>query len=280
MSHRSRIALCLSGQMRTYRECYANLKRFVLDPLHPDIFVHTWRNSGCTNKMDEILARRYNRFIRRFTAFEFPESEVTYEELEILYAPRKAVIEEFVDSYTNELAGIRVPEVLKQKEPKHYRGSLPMFYKMKQCNELRRTYEKEHDFQYDIVIRLRPDLMFEEPIPPYVFEERGILHYEQGSPSPLSNHINFNDKFAISCPEFMDYYSGAWNFLPEYWQEPLGDGSWEKHRVGERLMMYHMSRAPFAAKMFHMKCPMHRPAPVIKRQGPLGPVLRLIERFS
>ena len=41
-----KIALCLSGQMRSFRECYENLKKNVIDILHPDIFVYTSKNVG------------------------------------------------------------------------------------------------------------------------------------------------------------------------------------------------------------------------------------------
>lgn len=265
-----RVALCISGQMRTFRQCHRGLKKHVLDPLNPDVFVHTWSNSGYTHHLKQLMEE-----MGRVGEFEVAEERVTYETLDDLYAPSKAVIEDFDPSYTYELEGKSVPESLKQAEPNHCKGALPMYFKIKRCNDLKSTWEQEHNFKYDLVIRLRPDLMFQESIPAEVIEQRDILWYEEGGGNPS---YQFNDKFALSNSEFMDYYTSVWDHLDEYWREPLGDGTPKKYRVGERLMMHHMSQATFPTRLFKMRCRLHRVEPAFKHGGFVGFLRKIVSR--
>src|SRR6267154_192419 len=123
-----RIALCLSGQMRAYRLCHNSLKQYLLDPLQPDIFIHTWSNSGLA-----LPTRESGTCV---------EEVITYDSLEILYHPKAAIIDEFRESYADEMCGIRVPQALKSVEPRHYKSTMPMFYKIFACNALKSAHEK------------------------------------------------------------------------------------------------------------------------------------------
>ena len=251
-----RSAVCLSGQMRTYRICYENLCRYILEPYSPDVFIHTWKNTGVTHHIEDLIPR--SSFNRQYIV---EDNEVTYEGLDKLYSPKLCVIEEFVEGYTEELDGRRVPKILKEKESKHYKGSLPMFYKMKKCNELKQEWENRRDFIYDIVIRLRPDLMIKERIPKEVCEDSNTLWY---SDYAINKSLQVSDKFAISSSKVMDYYTSVWDFINNYWKNPLGDGTWETYRVGERLMKFHIDRGPFAAKPFSIECYIEREKPIPK----------------
>lgn len=254
-----RVALCISGQMRTYRECYPALKEHVLDVLAPDLFIHTWSNSGHTTNVQSILPQG-----AAADDFRIQEEQITDQSLQALYAPVSAVVETCPSGISDEHAGVRVPELLKQHEPKWYKGAIPMYYKMKMCNELKCRHEQQHGFRYDRVIRMRPDLMFGEPIPTEVLQSTDALRYETGGGDP---QFQFNDKFALGTSEMMDYYCSVWDHLDQYWREPLGDGAPENHRVGERLMMHHMRQAPFATRIFEMEVRLHRESPVPRKAG-------------
>ena len=41
-----KVALCLSGQSRTFKKCFRSQKKHIIDPLDVDIFIHTWTFSG------------------------------------------------------------------------------------------------------------------------------------------------------------------------------------------------------------------------------------------
>lgn len=234
-----RVAICLSGQMRTFERCHPYLKKYVLEPLQPDVFIHTWKNSGVwtkgTNQKDE-------------------EKKITYDELRELYDPKKSVIEDFEDSYTEGMGNIQVPDLLKQYEPRHYKGAIPMFYKIWACNELKKEWEHKHHFQYDVSIRLRPDMIFFDRIPDKVLKDTNIIWFSHYAINPV---FQASDKFAVSGSKNMDYYCSLWEHLEEYWQNPLGNGNWEEHRIGERLMKYHLKNQKTKTFFMHTKILRH-----------------------
>jgi len=249
-----KIALCISGQMRTYEECYPNLKKYILDPLQPDIFIHTWEGSGISHKEN----------------IHIEEKIVLYSELEKLYAPKKVVIEQFDKSYLDKFSGVKVPNLIKEKEPNQCKGSIPLFYKMNKCNELKKEFEKEFDFKYDVVIKLRPDLMILEPLKiQNIYKNK--LYFSNYA---INQNYQLSDKFAYGSSKVMDQYTSVWNYLNEYWKTPLGDGNWESHRVGERLMFHHVNNYfGLNNQAFKLKC-------YIKRYGDSSNPYSLKERVS
>ncbi len=230
-------ALCISGQMRTYKRCYGNLKKYMLQPLQPDIFIHTWERTG---------QRVQNKQKKKKSAYK-----VTDALLNDLYSPVAVVIEPFKKEYFNELKGIRRPEILRKKSPLHSKSNLPLFYKMYACNQLKKNYEAENNFVYDMVIRIRPDLMLMEEIPNIVKNNFDILWVDKYGTVPL---YMASDKFAVSNSSNMDYYTSVWEKLPSYWKNPLGNGQWVNYRVEQRLMRYHLNKAKIKTKTFSMYC--------------------------
>lgn len=233
-----KIALCLSGQMRTYKKVYPSLEKNILRSLNPDIFIHTWANSGIVTKANSKVKN------------SFTEEAVQYSTLEKIYNPKKSVIEVFKEEYFYEKGDVKVPSELKQATI-HYKGNIPMFYKIKKCNDLKREYEKENNFRYDIVIRLRPDLAIKEPIPQKILETPDTLWF---SDYAINTNFQVSDKFALSNSPNMDYYCSVWNKLSEYWKKPLGDGKKENYRVGERLIYHHMKESKIPYRPFDINC--------------------------
>jgi hypothetical protein len=236
-------ALCISGQMRTYRHCFASLKQNILDPLNPDVFIYTWSDAGSCTRIEKD---------ERQPSLQAP---VTHDRLRTLYHPKSAIIQEYKTAYAEEMHGVRVPDILKKMEPHNYRGAIPMFFTMYQCNELKRQYEADGGFQYDVVIRLRPDLLISELIPKRILENPGVLWVSGYQVNPS---FQVSDKFASSMSSQMDYYSSVWKLLPKYWENPLGDGKWENHRVGERLMKLHLDSSRIPYESFFISCRIQR----------------------
>lgn len=231
-----KIALCISGQMRTYRECYPNLYKFLLDPYSPDVFIHTWSEIGFTHK-----TKPRNRI--------YWSSQVEEIDLRSKYDPKYMIVEPFESEFINNLKGVRVPRILQQYEPVHYRGCLPMLYKIHACNAIKSKYMVENRICYDIVIRFRPDLMLHQKPPIHLAENTSKTLWH--SSLQIDPEIQVSDKFAFGDSETMDYYSSAFEYLSEYWKNPLGKkSSWETHLVGERLMKHHMENSRFSVKLF------------------------------
>ncbi len=232
-----RVALCLSGQMRTYKQAYKNLKKYILKPLKPDVFIHTWEYSGITNRSKLSSKNKYGE-------------KITYRQLKKLYNPKKAVIEKFYDEYYDELEGIKFPKKLKKDNPTKTYADLPLFYKIKKCNDLKKEYEEKHGFKYDIVIRMRPDLMIKEKIPGRVLNESSVIWLPHFF---LDTSKFLNDRFAISNSENMDYYASLWDNLNKYWKEALKkiqDGEKCVYWLSEGLMKQHLDRGPAKYQVF------------------------------
>jgi hypothetical protein len=228
-----RVALCLAGQMRTYKQCFGYLKDNVIEPLKPDIFIFTEKNIGITNRLVD------NK--------KHIEGTVSSESIRRLYDPDRLIITEpFSMSDLKQFKGVTVPDDLIKAEPDHWKGNIPNFYSIYSCNELKRKHEQDNGFIYDLVIRMRPDLLVEEEIPSEVIENRDILWYTHPDDDKIS------DKIAISNSKNMDYYSSVWENLSSYWQNPLGDGEEKNHRVGERLMRFHMHQSDINAHQIEL----------------------------
>jgi len=237
-----KIALCISGQMRTYKDCYELLYENILVPLKPDVFIHTWSNSGVSNKVE-------NRF-------DTENRDILETVLEEMYRPEMMVIEDFEAGFSDSIDEISVPEILKEHEPLHYKGCLPMYYKMYQCNELKKTYESTNDFEYDRVIKMRPDLALYDYFPDVLFN---IDDYLWHSDLMIDQNFQVSDKLAFGNSKVMDYYTSVYLMLNNYWKIPLGEpGIKRMHRVGERLMKYHMDISDIQVKSFNHRCALVR----------------------
>jgi len=230
------IALCISGQMRTYRKCYGFLLENILNPLDPDVFIHTWRKQGGTTKNSGTSP--------------VGDKIVTEQTLENLYSPVSVCIEDFNQDYFTQKDGVIVPDELKEAT-EHWKGNIPMFYKMYECNKMKLRHEEREEFTYDIVIKIRPDLLVREPIPEQVLNDPDTLWHSDCS---IDIETQVSDKFAVSSSENMDYYTAVWENLNSYWERPLGDGQWENIRVGERLMRHHLEQKNISVKPFSNSC--------------------------
>jgi hypothetical protein len=229
----TRVALCLGGQMRTFRECYGYLVENVLEPLDPDVFVHTEETVGITNRMELQASGRGD-----------DRGTVTRETIERLYDPKAVEITPpFSAADRREFEGVRVPSELIEAEPDHWQGNIPNFYSIYRCNELKREWETEHGFRYDVVIRMRPDLLVPAELPAEVLSNPEALWHTHVTSFQVS------DKLAVSNSENMDYYASVWEELGEYWADPLGDSP-ERHRVGERLLKQHLDRSEIDVRRF------------------------------
>ena len=213
-----KIAICISGQMRTYKKCCDQmLTRF--KEFNPDIFIYTWRQNGKSARGGEEN-----------------NEDITYDELNRLYKPKGVVIEEYKNSYLYELEGVTYPESIKKKsvETKSV-TSIPMFYTMYKCNNLRKKYNKN----YDIVIRIRPDLILPSDINYRTIFNMIIENGENVFITDQFNHFQFSDRLFISNPEHNDYYCSIFSKLNGYWEFPIRNNVM---LVGERLMKFHMDQ--------------------------------------
>ena len=130
-----KVAVCLSGHMRTYKDTAASLIKNIIDPLNCDVFIHTWDIRDHTphgyyeDKRDDDFARVQEIFNPKCIIIEDQE-EVT-----------RNIIKPLIEKYSLRGAFHNKPE-----------GVLCMYYKRQKVFEI-------IDGEYDAVITTRPDIL-------------------------------------------------------------------------------------------------------------------------
>jgi len=170
-----RIAVCISGQIRTWRTCLPALIRFYES--HPDTqvdyFYHTWN----VNEKVQERGQQTNAIVTEHV------SDDVVSEINALLKPKKYKV-------THTLFNIMNSEIYNDRW-------VNLFYSLTQSLYLKKEYELEHNFKYDLVIKSRFDI---------IHNNASILPTELLSMIPLSmitthcnnfpceyNRYNFSD---------------------------------------------------------------------------------------
>ncbi len=191
----NKIALCFSGKLGEWESCARSIRDNIIGPLNPDIFLSTWEDED-------------------------------YQYFNNYYKPKRINISNYEESKPamSDLI-FDCPQDISQ-------GLLPMLYNMHSCNRLCNSYSKSNKIKYDLIIRLRPDILVLEQIKkheiedciknklirlPY-FESSNIYNHEEElkkefafsfvyDKASLPNQIN--DQLAIGPPKEMEKYMCA-----------------------------------------------------------------------
>ena len=148
-----KIAICMSGQLRQWNMAKENQKWFweTSGITHIDYFIHTWNYSGDR----EGVSQPY--IMRDVSREEFDKMVDWYKPKGCMFDDKKQDF--FFDN-------------------DHWSS---LFYSMAQSIMLKREYEIENNFEYDLVIKSRPDVVFD---PNYHFTwehlENNLLYTTHG----------------------------------------------------------------------------------------------------
>jgi hypothetical protein len=129
-----RIAVCLSGQPRTWRTAKDNILSYfdIRDKsVQVDYFIHTWDTNQFRRKQDVTWPHRYNIKV----------SPTEKDELIHAFNPIDIELEEY-------------------KEDEHVTLWASLLYSFMKSVWLKRKYEIENDFRYDLVIKARMDINY------------------------------------------------------------------------------------------------------------------------
>jgi hypothetical protein len=186
-----KVAVCLSGHLRTFNDAYPALKKYLLDLYDCDVFIHTWDMLGVQIRgADAPVSRK--------------KADVEINRVCNLLHPKKITVEQSRQ--------FQISNLIRHKnyEGRDVSGMQSMFYKIEQCNTLKTSYEKENNFKYDCVVRIRPDIVLESPI---------IIKKDELEYLHIPNHGDyggFNDQMAFSSSQIMDIYSSLYSKLHKY----------------------------------------------------------------
>ena len=230
-----KIAFCLSGQLRTWRSCYESwqllFERFrkkviingntqyspyVDETFDVDYFVHTWDFNTLPHYKWDVNWNEPDSHKRRelLEPFENAYGVVKKEEiLEILniLKPKKSIIENWEVSKSRKkiMDDISTSQTFdKNHRQSHISWAGSQLYSIMKCAHLKREYELENKFEYDLCIRSRFDLNFDE-------NNRMIFARDFEIPQPrtlYSVHSRAIDKYPFNIIGDILYYSDSQTF--------------------------------------------------------------------
>lgn len=185
---RERVAVCLSGLPRKYRQNLKLLRNFLADS-SADVFFHFW---------------------------ESPDQDFIVQSLE----PKAHEFEKAHEFDQSPLA-LNVAEVKRKEKftpPERDRNSFAMFYGIWKANELKRAYEQKHGFRYDIVVRLRLDFFSVAALPEILGRIRSQQRGYEGTlyVPDMAHSVGINDQIALGSSDTMDTYASAYGELKAF----------------------------------------------------------------
>ena len=167
-----KIALCLSGQPRSFEKGYEYHKRNLLDHYDVDVFIHSWY---------------------------YPEEML--DEIEALYKPKDVSYE--LPLNINQFSKYKVGN---PQYPAYNTGQ--MFYSVFMSNHICRKYSQTLNVNYDVVIRSRFDFALNVKLP-YELTENNYIYVPGCRQNP--SHTIANDQFAYGRPNVMNLYTQTYN---------------------------------------------------------------------
>lgn len=209
-----RIAVCISGQLRNWEISYKNQIWFwKKNGYDVDYFIHTWNYSSDRNGMSKPHIERvvddseYQRFIE-------------------VYKPKKHIFDD--------------------KHQTHFYGNdhwSSLFYSFSQSILLKREYELENDFEYDVVIKSRPDVVFN----PHSNYEVGslwnnVLYSTHGGIMEQEfNMFNINDCVFLANSYTMDLLMNVYFYRQQKINENLPNYK-NYHIMGPGVLLHEFCR--------------------------------------
>jgi len=156
------------------------LKKYVLDNNDVDVFVFSWQ----VDKLEE-----FKKYLN----------------------PKKIKVIPQID--------FEIPKHLKGKNDKRVTAHYSRWYGFKEVMKLKKEYEKENDFKYDLVVNARFDLCYNKPFD-FCCLPTNQFHIPIHPNKPTYGWPNENseilDHIFASSSENMDNYSSLFSFLSEY----------------------------------------------------------------
>jgi hypothetical protein len=196
-------ALILTGLMRVWEDAYPKIKEYILDRYETDVYLDIWSEVGLYTGVKDYLPEE-NGFVKlrpEDRGFHASGELVDLNHVHRTYNPVSMRVENF-ETFKETSDWFADNFVKAYTRP---RNTASMFYKIYQGFQL---ISQRH---YDLVIRMRPDLIFNSDIgilsPENFYTIRHRNKYDQGT----------GDGFQASNMEQMEVFCNAFYSLPSYY---------------------------------------------------------------
>ncbi|MGI9461399.1 MAG: hypothetical protein ACR2NY_02340 [Alphaproteobacteria bacterium] len=184
-----KIAVLLSGNLRTFEQTAPYLKKYLLDRYNSDVFIHA------PSKIDHDRQAWHNVINKNKPISSLAIREELLTKATKLYQPKKIIIN---DSENN----INISGVWNVWHGKNNNYKIPltgcyrMFYHWREINKLWQNHAKKNNIKYDFIVFIRPDVMLLEPM---------ILETYQ-------DFFDFNQKTIVFLSGMQSIFEGATGF--------------------------------------------------------------------
>jgi len=226
------VAICLSGQPRTYAEGYKYIKKFLIEEYDiEDVFMHFWWDNS-TNFQGHLPGWNIQEISLGDNQYKSDEGNI-FNNLVNLYNPKKI---EFEPPQSNiDLApwdmtkwSRQINELdfdYKDIDPGYqeflYNHFKSVFYSQHQVNQLKNNYINETGKSYDVIIRTRFDFAFT----PYNYDYYQNLKYNGfakvfPSKEELESIFNSNPNFCLG------FFDNLWIYSNEM-HDKMIQGLWD-----------------------------------------------------
>tara|TARA_R110000868_G_scaffold208480_2_gene457915 strand:- start:1114 stop:1920 length:807 start_codon:yes stop_codon:yes gene_type:complete len=219
-----KIAVCYSGFLRNIQKTFPNIVSKMLKTHDVDFFFHTWNVEEYQNEIEYsknnirpklFLNENQKNFERN--PYYFINSKITSDEY-LCQLKQSSENKKFfpIPSEENNFKFYKDLEVVKfgfySSFPYNF---LSQFYSFYKAIELKKIYEQNNNFEYDCVIRIRPDV--------YLYDD---IHLEDlnlnvlnvfDAPFHKGTKFTVNDHFASSSSKLMDIYGECFLYLSTYY---------------------------------------------------------------
>ena len=188
-----KVALCFSGKLGDWEDCAESIIQNIITPLKPDIFLSTWDDEP------------YEDFVKFYKPISW--QAISFEETMKLLKPENLAYE---------------PNA----------GLIPMLAGIKSVNSIFQRHQRLRKKKYDLVIRLRPDVMILEQIKKHeikdciknknillpLFESDNVYDHEEELKKEFSFSFvhdkaslprQINDQTATGSPDQMNKYMNS-----------------------------------------------------------------------
>lgn len=192
-----KIAVCLSGHMRTWEHCFPNFEKYIMNVYSPDIYIHTWKTTG--NSYLGIPDK--DTFFVKY-GFDRTYEIIDIENIKKLYSPIKLEIEDYDEIEDKIKEESNFIDITRRGALDSPVETLLSFYRKRYlCNTLIK------DNSYDIVILSRPDIIHRSK---FVIDE----DYTSTIITPLEQSWwGLSDIFAYSTQKNINIYCDLYHNL-------------------------------------------------------------------
>lgn len=199
-----RVAFLFTGQLRSFDTVWKQIEKCNAY-YQADVFCHTWTDNSIHAEW-----RKYS--------YKNVDKETILSQLTERLHPKKIQIDEFDEKQliTNQALYDRFQD--KHDDWYGYRGSrtIGALYSLYACNELKKEYEKENGFTYDLVVKTRYDCIFQSPfIDTSTYDKNYLWMHTQ------STSAGINDVMYWSGSEVMDKLASCYLYIDTYFKNGI-----------------------------------------------------------